>query len=107
MWPHTRADQVVGTPNVRHPVPHRLVHRVLQGPGPRSDRMDRGAEEAHPVDVQPLSLSIDLAHVDLNREAENCACHRRRNTVLPGPGLGDEPAFAHELSEQPLAEGVV
>ena len=58
-------------------------------------------------DVERLALHVLGAHVDVALEAEQRAGRRRRDAVLPGAGLGDDPALAHADREQRLAERVV
>ena len=55
-----------------HPVAHRLVHGILQGPTAGTDRFDLAAEQAHAEHVQGLSFDVDGAHVDLALEPEQC-----------------------------------
>ena len=48
-----------------------------------------------------------VAHVDDAFEAELGADGGRRDAVLAGAGLGDDPLLAHPDGEQRLPEGVV
>ena len=105
--PHRRAEDVVGRLDVRHPVAHRLVDRVLEGGGPRRDRANLGAERAHPQDVRALALDVLGAHVDDARQVEQGAGRRGRHAVLAGAGLGDDPGLAEPAGQQRLAERVV
>ena len=102
--PGDRAEQVVGGVDVGDPVAHRLVDRVLERPRAGADRDDRRAEQLHPGDVERLPAGVLLAHVDHALEAEQRAGGRRRDAVLAGAGLGDDPGLAHPLGEQRLAE---
>ena len=74
---------------------------------PASTRQHLGAEQAHAEDVQRLPLHVLGAHVDVALEAEQRAGGRRRDAVLAGAGLGDDPPLAHARGEQRLAERVV
>ena len=105
--PHRRAEDVVGRLDVRDPVAHRLVDRVLERRRARRDRADLGAERAHPQDVRALALDVLGAHVDDARQVEQRAGRRGRHAVLAGAGLGDHPGLAEPPGEQRLAERVV
>src|SRR5690606_11136958 len=63
--------------------------------------------ELHAPDVERLALDVDRAHVDLARQAEERARRRRRDPMLPGPGLGDDAALSHPLGQQHLTQRVV
>ena len=102
-----RAEQVVRVADVGDPVAHRLVDGVLQRAAAGIDAQHLGAEQTHPEDVQRLPIHVLGAHVDVAVEAEQRARRRRRDAVLAGAGLGDDPALAHSHREQRLAEGVV
>src|SRR2546422_2713065 len=69
--------------------------------------MDLGPEHFHPVDVEPLSLHVFAAHVDLSVQTESCAGNRSGDPVLSCSGLGYDPALAHFLCEQSLSESIV
>ena len=92
--PDARPDQVVGRLDVRDPVADRLARRLLQRPRPELDRPHLGAEQAHPLDVRPLPAHVLGAHVDDALEPEAGAHRRRRDPVLAGAGLGDDPPLA-------------
>src|SRR6478672_10797128 len=49
--PHRRAEDVMGRLDVRHPVAHRLVDRVLERPRAGCDGTHLGTEGAHPKHV--------------------------------------------------------
>ena len=102
-----RAEDVVRGGDVRDPVAHGLVDRVLQGARPGRHRDDLGAEQAHAGDVERLALGVDLAHVDGALESEQRGRGRRGDAVLAGAGLGDHAGLADALGEQRLAEHVV
>ena len=104
---HRRAQHVVGGLDVRHPVAHRLVDRVLQGGRPGGDAADVGAEGAHPEDVRTLALDVLGAHVHDARQLEQRARGGRRHAVLTGTGLGDDPGLAEAPRQERLAERVV
>ena len=102
-----RADHVVRRLDVRDPVADRLARRLLQRPRAELDRLDRRAEEAHPLDVGRLPAHVLRAHVDDALEPEAGAGGRRRDAVLAGAGLGDDAALAEPPREHDLAERVV
>ena len=102
-----RADDVVGGRDVRHPVADRRRDRLLERPRAGLDRLDRRAEQPHPLDVGLLAAHVLGAHVDDALEVEQRARRRRGHAVLAGAGLGDDPPLAHPLGQQRLAERVV
>ena len=102
-----RAHAVVGGLDVRHPVAHRLVHRVLERARAGGHGAHLGAEQLHALHVRRLAAHVLGAHVDLAAQAEERARRRGRHAVLAGAGLGDHPRLAHPLGEQHLADGVV
>ena len=102
-----RAEDVVGGLDVRDPVAHGLVDRVLQGARARRDGDHLGAEQAHAGDVERLALGVDLAHVDRAVEAEEGRRGGGGDAVLARAGLGDDARLADALREQRLAEHVV
>mmetsp|Transcript_53020 Transcript_53020/g.148809 ORF Transcript_53020/g.148809 Transcript_53020/m.148809 type:complete len:565 (+) Transcript_53020:627-2321(+) len=102
-----RADDVVGGADVRHPVAHRLVDRVLQGLRAALRRHHLGTEHLHPEDVQRLALHVNRAHVDDALQAHQRAGRRSGDAVLPGTGLSDDATLPKLLREQRLAQGVV
>ena len=101
------ADDVEGVADVRDPVAHRLVHRVLERAAAGLDGMDRRAEEPHAHDVQRLALDVLAAHVDLAAQAEERRHGRRRDAVLSGAGLGDDARLPHAARDQDLPERIV
>ena len=90
-----RAEQVVRVVDVRDPVAHRLVDRVLERPAAGVHLLDRRPEQLHADDVQRLAAHVLGAHVDDALEAEQRAGGRRRHAVLPGAGLGDDAPLPH------------
>ena len=105
--PHRRAEDVVGRLDVRDPVAHRLVDRVLERRAAGRDRPDLRAERPHPEHVRLLALDVLGAHVDDARQAEQRAGRRGRDAVLAGAGLGDDPGLAEPAGQERLAERVV
>src|SRR5688572_3408013 len=105
--PHHRPDDVVGAVDVGDPVPDGLRGSVLQGPGARRDRDDRGPEEVHAENIQGLTAHVLLAHVDHTFQAVTGAHSRRSYAVLAGPGFGDDPLLPHPPGQEDLAHGVV
>ena len=69
----------------------------LQRPRAELDRAHLGAEQVHPLDVRALPAHVLGAHVDDALEAEARADRRRRDAVLAGAGLGDDPPLAEPL----------
>ena len=61
----------------------------------------------HPEHVRLLPLDVLGAHVDDARQPEQRARRGRRDAVLAGAGLGDDPRLAEAAREQRLAERVV
>ena len=104
---HRRPEHVVRRLDVRHPVAHRLVDRVLERRRAGRDRADLGAQRAHPEHVRRLAPDVLLAHEHDARQAEQRARGRRRDAVLAGAGLGDHPRLAEPPGQQRLAERVV
>ncbi len=105
--PGDGAEDVVGRLDVGDPVAEGLVDGVLERLAAVVDRHDRRAEQPHPGDVERLALGVLAAHVDDALEPEQRGRGGRRDAVLPGAGLGDDPRLAHPLGEQRLAEHVV
>ena len=102
-----RAQQVVGRPYVGHPVPERLVDGVFERLRAALDGNDGGAQQLHPEDVERLARNVHAAHVHLALEAEERRRGRRGDPVLAGACLRDDPALAHALGEERLAQHVV
>src|SRR5437016_10853552 len=69
--------------------------------------MHSGSEHFHSVDVEPLSLHVLAAHVDLGRQTESYAGHCSRDSMLSRSSLGDDPTLSHLLCEQCLSESIV
>ena len=101
------ADRVVRLSRRAHPVAHRLVGRVAEGPRAGRHGHDGRAQRPHVEDVELLAADVLLAHVDRAFQAEQGAGRRRGHAVLPGAGLGDHPRLAHPLGEHDLADRVV
>ena len=102
-----RAEQVIAVGHVGDPVAHRLVDGVLQRLRAGVDTAHGRAEQLHAEDVERLALHVLGAHVDVAGQPEQRADGGRRHAVLARAGLGDDPALAHALREQRLAERVV
>ena len=107
MRAHRRAQDVVGRLDVRDPVAHGLVDGVLERRRARGHAAHLGTERAHPQDVGPLALDVLGAHVHDARQVQQGAGRGRRDAVLAGAGLGDDPGLAEPPGQQRLAEGVV
>jgi hypothetical protein len=102
-----RAEDVVRRLHVGHPVAERLVDRVLERARAGGHRNDLGAEQAHPRDVERLAAGVLLAHVDRAGQPHQRSGGRRRDAVLAGAGLGDDPLLADALGQERLAEHIV
>ena len=74
---------------------------------PNSTGSTVGAEEPHPLDVGRLPAHVLGAHVDDALEPEPRAGGRRRDAVLSGARLGDDPPLPEPPREHDLAERVV
>ena len=105
--PGDGAEDVVRRLDVGHPVAERLVDRVLERARAGGHRDDLGAEQPHPGDVERLAAGVLLAHVDGAGQPHERRGGRRRDAVLAGAGLGDDPGLADPLGQQRLAEHVV
>mmetsp|Transcript_40600 Transcript_40600/g.107613 ORF Transcript_40600/g.107613 Transcript_40600/m.107613 type:complete len:542 (+) Transcript_40600:798-2423(+) len=105
--PHRAADDVVRGPDVRDPIPQRLVDGVLQRPAAALHRDHRGPELPHPEAVQLLALGVDLAHVDDTLQVQHRARGSRRDAVLPCTCLRDDTLLAELHGQQCLADGVI
>src|SRR4030065_431979 len=101
------ADEIVGGPDIRDPVPQRLVHRVLQRSASGEDRGDLRPEEPHPDDVRFLATDIFRAHVDHAGNPHLRAYRRCGDPVLPRPRLGDDPALPPSSPQKTPAQRVV
>src|SRR6266540_3322681 len=107
MRPGHRADHVMGLTHAPRPVPHGLVHRVLQRSAAGGDGHDLGPQELHPSDVRCLTDGVFLAHVHHAGKAEEGAGRGGGHAVHPGAGLRDDAALPQPPGQQHLAEGVV
>ena len=104
---HGAADDVVRRGDVLDPVADRRRGRLLERARPGADRRHARAQQLHPLDVGLLAADVLLAHVDDALQAEQRARGGRRDAVLAGAGLGDDPRLAHPLRQQRLPERVV
>ena len=99
MWTRDRANDVERVVHIRHPITHGLVKRVFKGLGAGLHRHDRRAEQFHAQHIGSLSGNIHGTHVNNAFQAQTgsdrCRCH----AMLPGSGFGNNPCFAHALSE--------
>src|SRR3954454_4669058 len=105
--PQAGADDLVGRPDVGHPVADRCAHRLLQRAGARLHRAHLGVEQAHPLDVRRLPPHVLGTHVDDAFEAQQRAGGGSRHAVLPSARLGDDPLLAHPAGEERLSDRVV
>ena len=102
-----RAEKIVRAIDVRYPVPHRLVDRVLERSAAGVDALDRRAEEPHAYNVRSLAAHVLGAHVDIACEPQERADRGGRDAVLPRAGLRHDPALAHPPGQQSLPQRVV
>ena len=101
------AENVMGAPDIRDPVPHRLVDRLFQGLLSGFDGYHLSPEHFHPIDVQSLTLAIDGTHIDDAFHAKHGGHSGGGHPMLAGPGLGDDPRLAHAPGQKDLADGIV
>ncbi|MBC8075991.1 MAG: pyridoxal-phosphate dependent enzyme, partial [Chloroflexales bacterium] len=66
-----------------------------------------GSEQTHPVNGGQLAADVLGTHVDDALQVQQRAGGRRRDPVLAGARLGDDPRLSHPLGQQRLAERVV
>ncbi len=107
VWADDRSDDVESRPHVGDPVPQRFINRVLEGAAARVDRQDPRAQQTHAEDVELLALHVLRSHVHIAFQPEHGSCGRRRNAVLAGPSLRDDPLLAHPPRQQHLPHGVI
>ena len=84
MRPDRGTEHVVGGGDVRDPVAHRLVDRVLERGAARRDLADLGAQRAHAQHVRCLAADVLGTHVDHAFEVQQRAGGRGRHAVLAG-----------------------
>ena len=102
-----RAEAVVRTVRIGHPVAQRFIDRGAQRLIAARHGHDRRAEQLHASDVRRLALHVDRSHIHSARHAEPRARGGGRDAVLAGAGFGDDALRAELLREQHLADGVV
>ena len=105
--PHRRSEHVVRRLDVGHPVAHGLVDGVLERRRAGGHRSDLGTERPHPEHVRALALDVLLAHVDDARQVQQGTGGGRRDAVLAGTGLGDDPGLPETAGQERLPKGVV
>ena len=101
------ADDVVRGIHVGHPIPHGLVHGVLQRAGAGFDRHHLGAEQLHAIHVQALPFDVRGAHEHPTFKPQPRRHRRRRHAMLPGASFRDDARLAHALRKQRLPHRVV
>lgn len=89
------------------PVAKRLVGGIFPGRGTAVYRDHLRPHQAHPEDVRRLTLDILCTHINATFQAKQCAGERRGDTVLPGPGFGNDFSFSQALCQQRLAQNLV
>ncbi len=105
--PGRRAETIVRDGNRGHPVAHRLVDGILEGPLAGVDADDPRPQGLHAVDVEALAPDVLGAHEDVALQTQE---RRRRgggHAVLAGPGLGDEAFLAHAHGQEALPQRIV
>src|SRR5690606_36286379 len=89
------------------PVTHCLVGRIFQSHTSTGRRNDRGAQDAHTLDVGTLALHVYLPHVDDTLHSHQCAYRRGSNAMLSGTCFGNDLLFSQPLRQQNLPDGIV
>src|SRR5215470_14637281 len=107
MWPRNRSDQIVGTADVGHPIPERLVHGILECLAPGLYDAYLSAEQLHSKNIQRLTLDIFLPHENFPAETKSGGDSGRRHPMLSGASLSNNALLAHAPSEQNLTDGIV
>ena len=97
----------MGSTDIGHPVPHRLVYRVFERLLTGGDGPHFSAHQSHPKHIQRLPLHIDGSHIHDAFEAKLRAHGRSRHPVLTGTGFRNDPLFPHAQREHGLTQGVV
>ena len=107
MRPRDGADDVKSVFDVGHPVAHRLVQSILQGPGTAFHGHHGRTQQLHAVDVLHLAPDVFRAHVDHAFHAVARGDGGSSHAVHAGTGLGNYPRLAHAAREQRLADAIV
>ncbi|MPM51987.1 hypothetical protein SDC9_98740 [bioreactor metagenome] len=107
VWAHHRADGVQIVGRVVQVFLEGAVHRVLERRLAARNGHQLAAQDAHLGDVGVFFFDVHLAHVDLARNAHQCAGGCQRHAVLARAGFGDHLGLAHELGEQCFAQAMV
>src|SRR5512135_790196 len=82
-------ENIMGGPDIRRPVAHRLVDRVFERPGTYRHLDHVRTEESHPEDIERLAYDIVGTHIDLTLKTTEGRTRCGRNSVLPRPCLGN------------------
>ena len=101
------AEDVVGVPDIRHPVAHGFVDGFFERGLAGGDADDFRSEKTHASDIEGLPLHVHRAHVDRALEAEARGGRGSGDAVLAGTGLRDDAGFPHAAGEEDLADRVV
>ena len=101
------AEDVVGRTHVCDPVAKGLVDGFLESLLSGFDTADFGPEEPHANDVETLALHVDGAHVNDTLHPESGRDGGGGDTMLPGPGLGNDAFFTETFRENDLAESII
>ena len=102
-----RADNVKRVLHIGYPIAQGFVHGVLQRACARRHGANLGAQKLHAKDIGLLPLYIDFAHIDDTGQVKACRYCCGGDTMLPGPGLGNDTGLAHALCQQDLADTIV
>ena len=100
------AEHIVRSGAGHCPVPHCLVHRVLERFVAAVDRNHLCAEKVHAEHVGTLPGHVNRSHVDIAGKPEK---RRRRgcgDAVLTRARFGDDARFFHVAREERLAERI-
>ncbi len=107
MRPDGRAEQVVASLGIAHPVPECLVYRGSQSLIATVDRDHFGAELMHAIDIGRLTGDIDGAHVDPTRDTYPGTGSGGRDAVLARSSLCYDTLRTEMTREQGLPDGIV
>ena len=82
---------------------HGFLERALAAFGGQHAR----AEHFHADHIQMLAFDIHFAHADGAFQPHERRARRSGHAMLPGPGFGNDPLFAHAFGQQALPQRIV